>query len=64
MGENHLKVSSSDSYRMREGFFSQRSNLTTIAISMRFRIASPKSRDCASFDSYRIEMTTIFRICH
>ncbi len=29
---NLLKVSSSDSYRMREGFFSRRSNLTTIAL--------------------------------
>jgi hypothetical protein len=36
---NLLKVSSSDSYRMQEGFFSGRSNLTTIATNMRFSIA-------------------------
>jgi hypothetical protein len=45
MGVNHLKVSS-----LREGFFSRRSNLTTIAISMRFRIAS------------YLAMTTAFRL--
>jgi hypothetical protein len=34
-GASRLKVSS-----LREGFFSRRSNLTTIASSLRFRIAS------------------------
>jgi hypothetical protein len=37
---NLLRLSSSDSYRMREGFFSRQSNLTTIATSVRIKIAS------------------------
>ncbi len=54
-GVNRLKVSS-----LREGFFSRRSDLTTIATSMRFRISCLQQAGLVPCtDSYRMTAASL-----